>query len=86
MKHCDNKTYYKEFHCVKQNHNKFKYRLTYVGNYLYQLTEGKYKVLKHSCSFRQIYIYCKENHISFSEVHMPYITLYEFLKYWVTFD
>ena len=65
---------------------KYNYRLTYVGSYLYQLTKGKYKVLYKTCSFKSMYKYILDNNIPFSEIHLPYMTLKEFLDYWVEFE
>lgn len=87
MKYIHTNDYYKEKKNKKINYNKsFKYRLTYVGSKIYQLTKGKYKVIKKSCSFYDIYTYIIENKISLEEIHLPYMTLDDFLKYWVTFD
>ena len=75
---------YKEKNLHKNN--KYKYRLVYVGSYIYQLTKGKYKVLHKSCTFLSMYNYIKKHNIDLKEIHMPYMTLYEFLKYWVSFE
>lgn len=84
MKYISNNDYYKPmtFH----TNLKFVYRLTYVGSYIYQLTRGKYKVLYKCCSFSDMYRYIIKHKIDFTEIHMPYMTLNEFLKYWVSFE
>ena len=64
----------------------FKYRLTYCGNCRYQLTRGKYKVIYQSICFRSMYDYIKKKKINFSEVHLPYMTLRDFLSDWASFD
>lgn len=84
MKFTHTNDYYKEINVHKNC--KYKYRLTYVGSYMYQLTRGKYKVLYKSHSFKDIYRYIYKHNINLKEIHMPYMTLYEFLKYWVTFE
>lgn len=78
----------KDYYNLKTLHknSKYKYRLTYVGSYIYQLTEGKYKVLCKSYSFSFMYRYILENNIPLSEIHLPYMTLEEFLNYWVKFE
>lgn len=84
MKDIKTYDYYKEKNLHKND--RYKYRLTYIGSYIYQLTKGKYKVLYKSCSFKDIYSYIYKHNINLKEIHMPYMTLYEFLKYWVTFE
>lgn len=84
MKYTSTYDYYKEKNLHKNY--KYKYRLTYVGSYIYQLTKGKYKVLFKCYSFKDMYDFLILNNIDFSEVHMPYMTLSEFLKYWVSFE
>lgn len=75
--------YYKEQNLHKNF--KYKYRITYVGSCVYQLTFGKYNVLYQSFSLRSIYNYIIEHNINLSEVHMPYITFSEFLSHWASF-
>lgn len=84
MKFIHNNCYYKSK--TYHKNSKYKYRLTYVGSCIYQLTKGKYRVLFKSCSFSTMYLYIKKNNIDLREVHMPYMTLYEFLRDWVSFD
>lgn len=85
MKFINNKNYYREYKDNKYN-KPFKYRLTYCGNCIYQLTRGKYKVIYHSISFRDMYEFIKKKNIKFNEVHLPYMTLNDFLNDWATFD
>lgn len=84
MKFVHNNSYYK----TKTYHknSKYKYRLNYVGSCIYQLTKGKYKVIIKTCSFNTMYNYIKKNNIDLREVHLPYMTLYEFLFDWVSFE
>ena len=84
MKFADKSHFYKEINFHKNS--KYNYRLTYVGSCIYQLTQGKYKVLFQCYSFRTMYDYIKKNNLNFNEIHMPYMTLYEFLRDWVSFD
>lgn len=84
-----NNDYYKPFHNYEDSNNKNKkwsYRLTYCGHYIYQLTKGKYKVLIKTYSFKDIYYYIKENNIDLKSVYLPYMNLYDFLSYWVSFE
>lgn len=85
MKFCNNKNYYREYK-DNLNNKPFKYRLTYCGSCIYQLTRGKYKVIYHSISFRDMYEFIKKKNINFSEIHLPYMTLNDFLRDWATFD
>lgn len=84
MKFISDNCYYKteSFH----KNSKYKYRLNYVGSCIYQLTKGKYKVIFKTYSFSNMYRYIKKHNIDFREVHLPYMTLYEFLSNWVTFE
>lgn len=84
MKFISNNSYYK----TKSYHknSRYKYRLNYVGSCIYQLTKGKYKVIIKTCSFHTMYTYIKKNNIDLREVHLPYMTLYEFLCDWVIFE
>lgn len=84
MKLTYNKQFYKEINL--HNNFKYKYRLTYVGSCIYQLTKGKYKVLYKCYSFRTMYNFIKKNNLNLKEIHMPYMTLYEFISDWVSFD
>lgn len=84
MKLISNNSYYKleTYH----KNSRYKYRLNYVGSCIYQLTKGKYKVILKTCSFNTMYNYIKKNNIDLRDVHMPYMTLYEFVRDWVIFD
>lgn len=84
MKFTCNNFYYKSNSSHKNL--KYKYRLNYVGSCIYQLTKGKYKVIKKTYSFNAMYNYIKKNNIDFNEVHLPYMTLYEFLRDWSSFE
>ena len=81
-------TYDKQFYKELNSHKnfKYKYRLTYVGSCIYQLTQGKYKVLYKCYTFRTMYNFIKENKLNLNEIHMPYMTLHEFFRDWVSFD
>ena len=84
MKFISNNSYYKSD--TYHKNSRYKYRLNYVGSCIYQLTKGKYRVIKKTYSFDNMYNYIKKNNIDLREVHMPYMTLYEFLRDWVSFD
>lgn len=84
MKFISNDSYYKPN--TYHKNSRYKYRLNYVGSCIYQLTKGKYKVIKKCYSFNTMYNYIKKNNIDLRDIHMPYMTLYEFLCDWVSFD
>lgn len=86
MKFANTKDYYRPCVKVRSNNNAFKYRLIYCGSCIYQLTRGKYKVIHKSYSFKSMYDFIKEKHIDFNDVHLPYMTLSEFFRDWVSFD
>lgn len=81
-------TYDNSYYKTKTYHknSKYKYRLNYVGSFIYQLTKGKYRVLLKTFSFDTMYYYIKKNNIDLREIHMPYMTLYEFLNDWASFE
>lgn len=64
----------------------FKYRLIYCGSCIYQLTMGKYKVIHKTYSFKDMLLFITDNHINLHEVHLPYMSLFDFLKDWVYFE
>ena len=33
-----------------------------------------------------MYNFIKKNNLNLNEIHMPYMTLYEFIRDWVSFD
>lgn len=85
MKYANNKNYYKEDK-DNLNNNPFKYRLTYCGACIYQLTRGKYKVVYQCYSFSSMYKFIQKNNINLKEIHLPYMTLNDFLRDWATFE
>lgn len=85
MKFANDKNYYREYK-DNLNNKPFKYRLTYCGNCIYQLTKNKYKVVYQCYSFRSMYNFIKKKNICLNEIHLPYMTLNDFLRDWVTFD
>lgn len=81
-----NKYYYKPCRKPLSSNKPFKYRLLYCGSSIYQLTRGKYKVIHKTYSFKSMYDFIIVNHINLHEVHLPYMTLYDFILDWVYFE
>lgn len=81
-----NKNYYKPYRKLVSSNKPFKYRLLYCGSSIYQLTRGKYKVIHKTYSFKSMYDFIIVNHINLHEVHLPYMTLYDFILDWVYFE
>ena len=86
MKNIHNKYYYRPCYKIRSNNSSFKYRLIYCGSCVYQLTRGKYKVIFKTYSFKSMYDFIKRENIDLNEIHLPYMTLFEFLRDWVSFD
>lgn len=86
MKTVDNNYYYRPCYKIRSNNNPFKYRLIYCGSCIYQLTFGKYKVIKKTRNFKDMYDFIIKNHIDLNEVHLPYMTLFDFLRDWASFE
>lgn len=80
----DNLKHYEKFNL------KNRYRLMSYDNYkehkgYYILTEGKYKIIYASISFKSMYDFIKENNIPFHIVHLNNMTFEDLFDY-MTFE